>query len=250
MSDAGSGTIERREYKYLVPPSQFPAIRSFLKGRCSLDHNAGPNGMYAIRSLYLDTGDLRLARANAAEVHTRFKVRVRTYPGKPAPVFLEIKRRYGDVIRKIRTRVPSTSWPELLEQPISDVPEGAVRFVDMVRALDLRPICLVEYDREAWMSEVDDYARVTFDLAIGCERADGWTLEPPTHARLPIDHPGVTATFEPVGVLEIKFADAPPRWMVTLVERFELMRQAYSKYVNSVDALQEMGDLGARAVGS
>jgi hypothetical protein len=111
-------------------------------------------------------------------------------------------------------------------------------------------VCLVEYDREAWMSEVDDYARVTFDLAIGCERADGWTLDPPTHARMPIDHPGITATFEPVGVLEIKFADAPPRWMVTLVERFELMRQAYSKYVNSVDALQEMGDLGARAVGS
>lgn len=250
MADTASATIERREYKYLVHPSRIPGIRRALQGWCVLDRHAQSNRLYAIRSLYLDTGDLRLAKANAAEVHTRFKVRVREYPGTTAPVFLEIKRRYGDVIKKLRTQIQPAAWPGLLNQPLGELSEGVAGFVDLVQHMDLRPVTLVEYDREAYMSEVDDYARVTFDLAIGCQRADDWTLHPYQYARLPIDNPVNTSTVEPRVVIELKFAGPAPMWMRHIVERFELERQSFSKYVSSVEALAGMGDLGTRGVGA
>jgi hypothetical protein len=244
MAEHEAVTIERREFKYLVAPELLPALRRALQGRCVLDRHAGPARRYPIRSLYLDTASLRLARANAAEASVRFKVRVRVYPGTAAPVFLEVKRRYGDVIQKDRTPVPLDAWPRLLDAPDGLSP-GAERFADLVRSLDLRPVALVEYDREAYVSELDDYARVTFDFAIGCQRADDLTLLPRTFARLPIDHPGRTSTPEPRVVVELKLAGAAPGWMRALVERFDLQRHAFSKYVGSVEELSRMGDLGA-----
>lgn len=248
---AGDAIIERREFKYLIPPVLIPRIRAALSAVCRPDPYGGTDGRYPIRSLYLDTHDLQLARANEAERHTRFKVRVRCYPASAtAPVFLEIKRRYGDVIRKSRAPIVASEWPGVLALPPGGLPRGPDAFVHLVTQLDLRPAVLVEYDREAWVSELDDYGRVTFDLAIGCQRADGWSLAPEPFGRILIDHVGHTSTWAPVAILEMKFAGPAPLWMRSLVQRFELVRQAYSKYVSSIDELVMRRDLPALAVGA
>lgn len=230
--------IERREFKYLLPVPGIDAVRRSLRGACTLDRHAGPNRRYAIRSLYLDSPDLKLYMANVREDHDRFKVRVRAYPGAPkAPVFLEVKRRTGDVIRKTRVAIAPDAWPGVLHAAPADLDPRVAAFCDLVRRHDLEPTTIVEYDREAWMSELDDYGRVTFDLAIGCLEPDGWNLldlPGTTTGRRYVDHQVRTVTFEPVCVLEVKFAGPAPRWMSALVERHELIRYAFSKYGTSI----------------
>ncbi len=106
--------IERYEFKYLVPERLVPAIRATACAIGRLDRYAGPGGVYRIRSLYLDTRGFDLYWANAREQRDRFKLRVRTYPGKTSPAFLEVKRRVQDVIIKSRAAVPASEWRDLL----------------------------------------------------------------------------------------------------------------------------------------
>jgi hypothetical protein len=232
--------LERREFKYLLPMRRADELRRAMEGIARRDPYAGPDGSYLIRSLYLDTPDLRLYEANDREAGNRFKVRVRCYPGAQAPVFLEVKRRDGDVILKTRIKVPQERWPDVLRDPGSS--RGAQAFADLCDRHDLRPTVLVEYSREAWASDLDDYARVTLDRAVCAAAPDGWQLDPPGLSWRPIDHPMLTATWEPVAIVELKFAGAPPVWMHRMVARLELFRYSYSKYCTAVRALARPAD--------
>ncbi len=231
--------MERREFKYLVPPDRIPALRGALARVGHLDRHAGPDGSYTIRTLYLDTPHLALYWANEREAPERFKARIRCYPGATGALrpFFEIKRRTLDVIRKTRFASPS-SWAAL---PLEDTLGLQVqdpqweRFSSLVHTYGLQPKVLVEYRREAWMSELDDYARVSIDGSIRYQPVEHWNLETWAGAWTHIDHVAVTQTRCPVAVVELKFADAPPRWMVDLVHWLELIRHAFSKYCYSVD---------------
>ncbi|HLM74498.1 MAG TPA: VTC domain-containing protein, partial [Polyangiaceae bacterium] len=96
---------------------------------------------------------------------------------------------------------------------------------------------LVEYEREAYVSVVDNYARLTFDRRIVCQARDTFDLEATPSRWRAVDHPVKTQTPEPVCVLELKFERVTPRWMVDLVKRLELVRLSFSKYCYSIDAL-------------
>ena len=238
--------LQRREFKYLIPTHALDRIRRGLQGIASLDQHTGPSGDYEIRSLYLDTHDRRLFHANEREAHERYKVRVRCYPGvQEAPYFLEVKRRTGDVIRKTRVPVATRDWPRILRDPGHHAKASA--FADLCDYRDLRPSSLVTYRREAWVSDLDDYARVTFDSRICCAPANRWSLEPNTTAWRPVDHRIGTRTTQGITVVEMKFAGAAPIWMHRLVQRLDLIRFAFSKYGESIHALTEPFDQRARA---
>lgn len=241
--------LERREFKYLVTADRIPKIRAAIQGICVPDRYAGPDGRYPIRSLYLDTPDLQLYRNNVRELSDRFKVRVRCYPNASnAPIFLEVKRRTGDIIRKVRTPIPAATWPAVMTDLPGAHPPAVDAFRDLCSVHDLQPTTLVEYQREAWASELDDYGRITFDTAIGCMPADGWSLAATSSGCTPVDHPVRTATFAPVTIVEMKFAGPPPVWMIRLAQRLDLVRQAFSKYGTSiVEAGWPVGDHRPRA---
>lgn len=221
-----------------------PAIRVAARTTCRLDEHAKDGGSYAIRSLYLDTDQYHLYWANEREQRDRFKARIRTYPGKPAPVFFEIKRRVGDVIVKTRAAVPERLWKQVLSDPASvtkAIPpyaaRGLERFYMLAHTYHLKPRVLVEYDREAYVSVVDNYARLTFDRRVVCQARETLDFEASPSRWRAVDHPAKTATPEPVCVLELKFERRAPRWMVDLVKRLELVRLSFSKYCYSVDSL-------------
>lgn len=234
--------IERYEFKYLIPERLVPAVRAAAKTTCRLDEHAKAGGSYAIRSLYLDTDRYQLYWANEREQRDRFKARIRTYPGKPAPIFFEVKRRVGDVIVKTRAAVPEPLWKQAFADPakVSLPPhakKGLERFYMLAQTYHLRPRVLVEYDREAYVSVVDNYARLTFDRRVVCQARDTLDFEANPGRWRAVDHPAKTRTPEAVCVLELKFERVTPRWMVDLVKRLELVRLSFSKYCYSVDAL-------------
>lgn len=245
-----SDIIERYEYKYLIPEAVVPAIRSTVRTTSKIDRYAGPDGTYRIRSLYFDTDRYDLYWANEREQPDRFKLRARMYPGKTSPVFLEVKRRVLDVIIKSRAAVPADGWKEVLggnQDAIDALPPhvrtGVHKFLAPYHRHHIRPVVLVEYEREAYISEVDSYARLTFDRKIAVQEQDKLELEAnPTRWRF-IDHRAQTRTQEPVCVLEMKFERRPPRWMVALVQRNELIRYSFSKYCYGVTAELTLPDV-------
>ena len=232
-----SEIIERYEYKYLLPDRLVPAVREAAEAACRIDRYAGPDGSYVIRSLYFDTPGLDLFHANDREQHDRYKLRVRVYPGKESPAFLEVKRRVGDVIVKTRAVVPIASWaavvaadPAALDALAPAARERAMPFCVRVHRHHAAPVLLVEYEREAYVSDIDSYARLTFDRRIQVQPRTELDLEADPSAWRSIDHVVRTNTVEPVCVLEMKFERRPPRWMVDLVRHHELERRSFSKY--------------------
>ena len=235
---AASHTLERHEYKFLAPMSVVAKVRTSLAGVCRRDPYAGPAGSYPIRSLYLDNWNLDLYNANNQERATRFKARVRGYPARRGAVFLEIKRRFGDVIVKSRGYMAEEGWAERLRPAAPGVhePSPLTDFYREVVVHDLQPKLLVEYEREAWMSELEPYARVTFDQDIRAQEQRSWSLEADPGAWRTIDHPVQTTTQGPVCVIELKFENDPPRWMQAIVRRCDLIRYSFSKYCYGMTA--------------
>ena len=132
----------RREFKFLVDRKRLPELRAAIAPYCDPDPNGGPDGTYALRSLYLDAPHLPLFHANESEAPERFKARIRTYIDAPdSPVFSELKFRSGDVIRKVRAVLPE-DWQTALRSG------GALDpFTARMHRYGLEPMALVEYRR-------------------------------------------------------------------------------------------------------
>ena len=237
--------IERREYKYLVDEALADRIRDGVIPFCTLDPHAAsaPGRRYTIESLYLDTPDLALYRANDVELAERFKLRVRRYPDAPgSPYFLEVKTRHHDTIVKSRAMV-GADWAPLISDPF--VPRRLLghtpaveRFVAHVHLIGARPTALVRYTREAWASSVDDYARVTFDRRIEGQLAapDAWRFEADPRAFRACDDATAARDVDTRVIVELKFTARVPRWMMSIVERLGLQRRSFSKYGRALES--------------
>jgi hypothetical protein len=257
LSSASPLRIERREFKYLIDEDTARRVQEAIQPFCRLDGHAAasPSRHYTIDSLYFDTPRLDLFHANDREQLSRFKLRVRTYPDAvelsggtltAAPVYFEVKRRYHDVIVKDRAQAPP-DWARLLDTPGATLPPDTPdrnatalnAFIIRTLTLHASPVVLVRYQREPWVSVIDDYARVTFDRAIQTQ----------SHARLDFDAEprgwrGVDYGGGPLGlsspvVLELKFTTAVPSWLTRIVRRYDLWRRAFSKYGSAVRSTVE-----------
>jgi hypothetical protein len=256
VSGASPHIIERREYKFLIDRSTATAVRAAIAPFCMLDPFAArsPARTYTIETLYLDTADLTLFWANDHEQVDRVKMRVRRYADVPrSPVFFEVKRRINDVISKSRGRVSSAAWARLLADPAAPLPAeldpkdraALERFLAIHRSMHLRPFTLVRYQREPWVSTIDDYARVTFDTWIQAHAVDSLTFQPDGGRWRALDDAVLQRTRDSLVVLELKFTNHVPLWLVNITRRLGLVRGAYSKYGNSIRAFHQPLDIRA-----
>jgi len=247
----------RFELKYMIDEGRAEAVRDFVRSYLGPDEYMDPrqpNG-YMVYSLYLDSPDLLLCKATEDGEKNRFKLRIRYYDYEPgSPVFFEIKRRVSDAILKSRAAVNRASAADLIagagarEDHLLKASAKAMTdlgtFCDLRDKLGARPITLVAYRREAYMSIGDDTARLTFDREV---RGSDWTgrlCDASTERWCPSPIEGV--------ILELKFTQRFPLWMAELVRRFELQRQSVPKYVRCVTRLRapkftQAGTLGGRA---
>jgi hypothetical protein len=239
--------VSRREYKFLIDAKTAAGIRRAIAPFCRLDPfaAASPTRSYTIESLYFDTDDLALFWANDHEVNDRIKMRVRRYPDAPASfVFLEVKRRVNDVILKTRGRVARDAWIHLLEDPGASIPDGVERkdragierFLAIAGTLHVRPVTLVQYRREPYVSTIDDYARVTFDTQVRAQAANALSFDHASRGWRAIDDAIAARMLDALVVLELKFTSHVPLWLVHIAQGFGLERGAFSKYGNSIRA--------------
>jgi len=231
--------FERLELKYFVTEPMARAIVGAISPYCLADeHNQQTGGGYSIRSLYLDSPSLACFRAKERSDPDRVKLRARVYDAA-GPVSLEIKRKRGDVVWKERASVPRKDWAEYAQGFGPELKRGAQaleRFTRLAAELAAEPKVLIDYEREAYASSYDGYARVTFDRKIRSRPCESWSVDDTGERATPLvvfdeDMPDAQV------VLELKCEQLMPRWMADVIHDFDLRRVGFSKYNTAMSVL-------------
>ena len=261
--------FQRLELKYLIDEQSAERIRSDLAAYCEPDaHNPERSGRrhladqqgYEIDSLYLDSPSLALHRAKERGDPERIKLRVRSYAAT-GPAILELKRKSADVISKTRVAVSRQHIEDAvsgLGRPLHDSPEARAflaHFAELAARIGAEPKLLIHYEREAFASVVDEYARVTFDRKIRAKRVDHWDLSGHPERWHAFDERWLSHQRLPPVVLELKCETLVPRWISQLIRDHGLRRVSFSKYslgthvAGSADGSFEVAPRSARTLG-
>lgn len=242
--------LERYELKYLIPLSLIDPISAFASIYCTTDRYAEnrEDGFYDIYSLYFDTPDYLFLRRRMQGAENRFNMRIRTYDDNSGlPCFFEVKQKYGGVVRKYRAMVNDSKWPEVLQNSSHHLESfknekealNAELFIRLASSYQAAPKILTHYRRKAYISEVDDYARVTFDMNLRYQPEERFNLIPDNDLMNFYDN---STIFDPECsvILELKcYSTQVPLWMVDLIRYFDLQRGSFSKYLQSITQLFE-----------
>lgn len=229
--------FNRYEIKYLVHASRLAAIREELRARLDLDSHTVDGG-YGVWSVYYDTRQLRFYWEKIEGLRFRRKLRLRHYGdrftvGNDTTVYVEIKQRVNRVTQKRRVAMPYGDARLLCDgrQMVPHQP-GQTGFLQevlgLVQGLDLRPVAITGYQREAYVGHDADLGlRVTLDHRVrGRDRDFNLGAEAENRLIIPPS----------MAVLEVKANDRVPYWLTDLAARGELSIVRLSKYCQSVEA--------------
>ena len=233
---------QRREIKYLVSEGTALAVRSFVNCYLEPDEFAvgRADNAYPVHSLYIDSNRLHTFYATTSGDRNRFKLRIRYYDDDPsAPVFCEIKRRINEGIVKQRARVRRDAIGPLLvgESPRREhlhswKPQywsDLLDFWSLVERLQAAPRLHNAYMREAYVNAGKASVRVTMDRGV--------VVEPEFGAELLARMEKPTQIFSDFVILELKFTERMPAWMIEMVRGFDLKSSGAAKYVGGVETL-------------
>lgn len=227
-------TFNRFELKYLL---HFKQAREFLDGiraHVTLDENAGREGFYKVASVYYDSPNLMCYWEKVDGEKYRRKVRVRTYGEMPTEAFPEIKQRYNLTVQKRRCRGEITEVERRMESILrGDCETGLDPVYDeiffLVHRYNLEPKTLVSYNRMALFDLYKKDLRITIDRNV---RARAISLGLREH-RLRGRH----AIPPTLMIVEVKFNEFIPRWLCSVLNRYDAQIQRVSKYCLAVEAL-------------
>jgi hypothetical protein len=235
--------LNRFELKYVVSEATARAVRQFVRCYLQPDEFAAnlPNYSYPVHSLYLDSPELTTYHAVQSGEKNRFKLRLRYYSKSDKAVYFEIKRRTNEVISKMRAKVHRAAVQPLLDgrppqmahlvNPSGKQFYALQEFCRLMHTLRAVPVSHVGYQREAWMSTIDNSMRITFDRAVQCAPEFGTTL----HTQF-----GDAVTpFERNVILELKFTNRLPGWCGEMIRALGLVRGGAPKYAFGVYLMGE-----------
>ena len=145
--------FQRYELKYLLTQEQKKKILQAIAPYMELDQY----GRTTIRNLYFDTGNYRLARHSIEKPSYKEKLRVRSYSqaDPESPVFVELKKKYRNVVYKRRIALPEKEAMEWLQGGSCSQDVQISREVDYFLSYyrNLAPVVFLSYEREAFFSE-------------------------------------------------------------------------------------------------
>lgn len=231
--------IHRFEFKYILNLKQYCAIKEELLNYTEYDPYSLVNTdkSYLVYSLYYDSPTYSNFWDKIDGLKDRKKFRFRVYDinaiNEP-DVYLEIKRKKNFVTVKDRLKLDykayismlSNGWNALLgDRTLSlDQKKVADEFVYNMLCFNLYPTVLVAYRREAFFGKYHSNIRITLDSYIKSYKSEKLFLlykQPDTVLAKEV-------------ILELKFNGSLPSWFHHLIQKYDLVRDAHSKYCASL----------------
>jgi hypothetical protein len=228
---AGEQQADAYELKFLLPADEAARAEAWARQRLTPDVH-GDEGRYLTTSLYCDTPAFDVYHRSAG--FKRAKYRVRRY-GDSDTIFLERKRRKGDVVAKRRDAIAP---PELALLDTSDVSLEwpGCWFYRQVQFRGLRPACRIAYNRTAFMgTSATGAVRLTLDRDVTGVPADGWHVAPVEGGKVLVSDSVI---------LELKFRATLPPLFLELLSELPAGGQGVSKYRLCIDAWGLSGERG------
>jgi hypothetical protein len=222
----------RFEKKYVISFQTAFILQEKLKHIMQKDIN-GPDG-YLIRSLYFDDMYNSGFYDKINGFSKRKKYRIRLYDYKTDFVKFEVKERQDQYIRKTSLKLTDEDIENLKGQNYSFLLNRGEFGEELYLQLDakgLRPKVLIDYFRKAYTLDYNNI-RVTFDENI-CYYPPNWDLK---------NNKLFSNNFnKDFVVLEIKFDNFLPNYLIPAFEGIIESRQQFSKYVNGRFSLIDSG---------
>jgi SPX domain protein involved in polyphosphate accumulation len=248
----------RYELKYLLRHEQVEPLVTELRQTLRVDTHGNELGTYPITSLYYDTPGYHAYWSKLDGQRSRRKLRVRVYGDTQitpeTPAFVEIKQRVNKLMRKRRVALPYGEAVDLdryHELGLAFGEQG--RAADqallheayyLYRTLQLRPACVVAYDRLAF--EGDPRApdlRITLDTNLRGRIHDLSLLSTGSATDQQIWGPEYA-------VLEVKTNQNVPRWVAQLTARHRCTFYRISKYCLVLEKTQAIASRQRIIVGT
>lgn len=226
----------RNELKFEITDYDISRIRYRLMPLMKFDHHHGEEG-YTVRSVYFDDIFDSNMSENEAGIGYRTKYRIRMYNGSTDFIHLEKKIKYRGLTKKVGEEISRSECDSLLNDYYDELQhitfckrKGLMKelYYEMLRR-KLRPKCIVEYERFAFVEKTGNI-RITFDRNIlGSARIDEFyngTID------------GIPIMRKCHHILEIKYDELLPSYILQAIDIGNLHRQSYSKYYSVRKAIR------------
>ena len=212
--------FKRYEKKYLLTQEQYRAMRFGMAQYMKPDEHP----RYSICNLYYDTENYDLIRASLEKPVYKEKLRMRSYgvPGSMDKVFVEIKKKYDDVVYKRRVTMELQNAVPYLRGARRGDGSQIGREIDwFLRNYRPEPKVFIAYDREAYAASDGGELRITFDTALRA-RSNDLDLRAGDH--------GVPLLADDRVLMEIKIPGTAPLWLARLLSENGVFPTSFSKY--------------------
>ncbi len=196
----------------------------------ALDQYCTDGKEYRIHSIYYDTVNHDVIRANSQGMAYKEKMRIRSYYADNTPdafVFMELKKKCKGIGNKRRIRLKNKEIAPFTEQGIPPQTEDYLS-AQVTKELSyflknnrVAPALYVQYDRLALFGKEDSDFRITFDRNIRVRRHQFTFGETPEDELL---------LPEDTYIMEIKILGAMPLWLSKLLSEKGLFSRGFSKY--------------------
>ena len=233
----------RFEFKYAMPERVAKQVEREIGRHMKPDQHSDKTGEYIVASLYFDSFGLSDYFEKTGGLIKRKKVRLRIYePYLNHSEFasLEIKFKDDMVNKKIRLKLNREEISEFLAKGVKSLllrkwrPDELKTKNAMLSHLirvPLRPAALIAYKRRAFVSG-DDNLRITFDHDIKAKEQKDLGLN---KFMVPVN--------KGIVIMEIKYEYMLPYWLNGIIMKYNLQRDAFSKYGRGIEAIHRYNPL-------
>ncbi len=213
--------FKRVEKKYMLTSEQYESFLPALNEHMQADEY----GDSLIMNIYYDSPNYALIRRSIDKPVYKEKIRLRCYgvPKDDTVTFVELKKKYKGVVFKRRISMKYADALKFLagEKPPKDSQIAREIKWSLDYYANLKPAVVLSYRRVAYFGREDPDFRMTFDREILWRDTDvDLSLGPYGEALLP----------EGTRLMEVKFADAAPLWLVDEMGRLNMYPTSFSKY--------------------
>ena len=223
--------FNRYELKYVINHKDYLILSEELNELMKIDPFAKRDGFYAISSRYYDTFGHEAYRSKVDGVMYRRKLRIRVYPEHEKPIaFVEIKQRINKTVQKRRICLSLEEADLLCKGYDIDLTgmdgtdikiSNEIRY--LVKALHLRPACIISYRRKAYVGgRFDIGLRITFDLNLKYRIFNLSDISDISRNKyfMPPD----------IHIMEIKANERIPIWLTSFLAKHQCTFTRVSKY--------------------